>query len=348
MRKVSAHRIPSLDGIRGLSILLVIVGHAWGRPGRAVILSEFGVQIFFVLSGYLITCLLQKEYCHTNRINLWDFYGRRSFRIFPAAYTYILVIALASPYSRPGLLYAVTYTVSYCHLGVPILFQHLWSLSVEEQFYLLWPFLLLVGFRHRAVIAWLAMVLAAAFRLTLALGTSHLATFYMRYSFPGTMDSIAAGCLLAIYEPYLRQRILWMADSAAISIAVPLTAWALAGACAGDTDITAMRSLSALDGAVPLLIALWIFLLIERRDWIFNNPVASGLGVLSYSLYLWQQPFAVGHHHSLPVSMLMLTGCALASYFIVERPMIKLGAAWKRPKANTWQLQASPGTARQG
>ena len=137
-----------------------------------------------------------------------------------------------------------------------------------------------------------------------------------------------------------------MAEPAAIPIAVPLTAWTLAGACAGDTSNTAMRSLSALAGAVPLLIALWVFLLIERKDWLLNNPIASAIGVLSYSLYLWQQPFAIGQHHSVVVSLLMLIACALASYFIVEAPMMKVGAT-KRPKAAGWRLQPSPCTSNQ-
>ena len=63
-------------------------------------------------------------------------------------------------------------------------------------------------------------------------------------------------------------------------------------------------------GAVPLLIALWVFLLVERQDWIFNNPVASAIGVLSYSLYLWQQPFALEHKYSIVVALLMLAACA--------------------------------------
>ena len=346
MKAAPVKRIASLDGLRAISILMVIVGHFWGGNSHAVVLSMFGVQVFFVLSGFLITTLLQQEYLKARRIDVRAFYRRRCFRILPAAYAYIIIIAIIFPQSRSGLPYAVTYSVSYHYLGIPILFQHLWSLSVEEQFYLLWPFLLLVGFRYRALIAWSAMLIAAAFRLALALGPSPLAMFYMHYTFPGTMDSIAAGCLLAIYQPQLRQRILWMAQPAAISIAVPLTAWTLAGACAGDTSNTAMRSLSALAGAVPLLIALWIFLLIERRDWFLNNPVASGIGVLSYSLYLWQQPFAVGRHYSVVVSVLMMIVCALASYFIVEAPMMRLGAA-TRPKAAGWRLPPSPCTSSQ-
>ncbi len=324
---VATSRIPSLDGLRAMAILLVLVGHCWGGVGRSVVLSAFGVQVFFVLSGYLITTLLQKEHGRDGRIDLIAFYRRRSFRIFPAAFTYILLIALLAPESRSGLFYALTYTVSYHYLSVPLIFQHLWSLSVEEQFYLLWPLALLLGYRYRAGIAWATMLLAAIFRLALALGSSQLAPFYMHFSFPGTMDSIAAGCLLAIYEPQVRERCGWMSESPAIAIAIPITAFTLAGACWGDTQLTAMRSLNALWGVVPLLIALWMFLMIERRDWLFNNPVASTIGVLSYSLYLWQQAFIVGDKHSIPVALLLLTACAVASYVLIEKPMLKLGAS---------------------
>lgn len=351
MTRQPAHRIASLDGLRALSILLVIVGHLWGGNGHAVILSIFGVQIFFVLSGYLITTLLQREYEREGRINLLAFYRRRAFRIFPAAYAYIIVIAIISPQSRSGLIYAATYTVSYHYITIPVLFQHLWSLSVEEQFYLLWPLSLLLGFRYRAYIAWLAMLLAAAFRLALAFNPSPLAIFYMHFSVFGTMDSIAAGCLLAIYEPTIRRRFLWMAQPTAISIALPLTAWAIAGALAGDTNVLLVRSMSALLGIVPLLIALWMFLLIERQDAILNTPVAKAIGVLSYSLYLWQQPFSVSHKFSTVQVLVMIAFCAIASYLLIERPMLQLGAKisaasdpiWRRrPLASAPSNEASP------
>ncbi len=226
---------------------------------------------------------------------------------------YILIVALLSPASRPGWPYAATYTVSYHLFGTPVLFWHLWSLSVEEQFYLLWPLALLLGFGRRAWIACSAMVAAAAFRLVAALSTSAHFFPYLHYSFPGTMDSIAAGCLLAIYEPQVRTRWGWMSQSLAIVIAVPLTAWTLYSACWGSPSTIAARGITALWGAVPLLIALWVFLLIERRDWIFNNPVASAIGVLSYSLYLWQQPFTVEPRHSVVMILLLLAACATAS-----------------------------------
>lgn len=342
---MAANRIPSLDGLRAMSILLVILGHFGGGVGTSVLFSAFGVQVFFVLSGYLITTLLQREHEREGRIDLAAFYRRRCFRIFPAAYTYIFLVALFSAASRSGWLYAATYTVSYRLNNTPPLYDHLWSLSVEEQFYLLWPLALLLGFRYRAHIAWLAMLAAALFRLTLALGALQLSTVYLHFSFPGTMDSIAAGCLLAIYEPTIRERCGWMADYAGIAIGVPVTAWTMAVVCWGDTTITAVRALSAAWGVVPLLIALWVFLMIERQDWILNNPVASGIGVLSYSLYLWQQAFTLDHKYSILAALLLVTACALGSYFLVEKPMLKLGASinWRLRRPVVRQI-VSPAT----
>ena len=333
-----ANRIPSLDGLRAMSILLVIIGHFGGGVGTPVIFSALGVQVFFVLSGYLITTLLQKEHQREGGIDLAAFYRRRCFRIFPAAYAYIFIVALVSPASRPGLLYAATYTVSYHLNNIPPFFGHLWSLSVEEQFYLLWPLALVLGFQYRARIAWLTMLAAAAFRLALALSSLQNPTLYMHFTFPGTMDSIAAGCLLAIYEPRIREYCGWMAEYAGIVLALPVTALTMAVVCWGDTSLTGVRALNVAWGIVPLLIALWVFLLVERRDWILNNPVAITIGVLSYSLYLWQAPFVGGGKHSNLVALVMLSACAVASYLLVEKPMLKLGASFNKRSRLTVRL----------
>lgn len=95
--------------------------------------------------------------------------------------------------------------------------------------------------------------------------------------------------------------------------------------CAGDASV--------FWGAVPLLIALWVFLLVERKDWILNNPVACTIGVLSYSLYLWQQVFTLERKYSTVAGLLMLAACAIASYTLVEKPMLKLGASIKARKS---------------
>ena len=312
----SVSRIPSLDGLRAFSILLVIIGHSVGREGWPVLLGVFGVQVFFVLSGYLITRLLQQEYERDGRISLKAFYRRRCFRIFPAAFVFMALVAWFDPSSRSGLPYAISYTVSWRLYQTPLVLWHLWSLSIEEQFYLLWPLGIVLAFRHRGRIAWTAVLIAAVFRLSLAVFTPSYYSPYIHFCFFGAMDSIAAGCLLAIYETRLKS-LRWMAEPA-IVIALPLVAWILFIACWSGP-------LVALVGIVPLILALWVYLLVERQDWILNNSVASALGVLSYSMYLWQQPFTVVRSWSLIPSLAALAICALVSYVAIERPLIALG-----------------------
>src|ERR1700753_2781860 len=144
--------IPSLDGLRTISVVLVMLGHLYGTRGypqdaitrQAGRFAHFGVEVFFVISGLLITTLLLKEREQTGRIDLVNFYLRRTFRIFPAAFFYITVVAIVA---HPGYLrYAYTYTMCYASQARPWLLGHLWSLSVEEQFYLLWPAALILGF----------------------------------------------------------------------------------------------------------------------------------------------------------------------------------------------------------
>ena len=323
----TSNRIPSLDGLRAVSILLVIAGHTMQQRGgnlaaNSYLLSKLGVHTFFLISGFLITTLLQAEHERRGSIDLVAFYRRRCFRIFPACFAYILIIAALFPGVRSSLIYALTYSVSYFTANTHWVYEHLWSLSVEEQFYLLWPVALVIGFRHRTRIAWAAMIFAALFRLTLALHPSTLGAAYLHSSFPATMDSIAAGCLAAIYAPILRERFSWMADSPVIAVSLALTCWVLAQVLWGGV-------LTVVWGAVPLLMAVGLLILVERRDWILNNRVAGVIGVMRYSLYLWQEPFSFQPGRPVLLSLLLLLCCAIASYLLVVRPMIRFGARWQ-------------------
>ena len=152
---MSDKRIPSLDGLRTISIAMVFFGHLYGTAGypkNAVTeyLAQYahvGVQVFFVISGFLITSLLKRERERTGRINFGNFYLRRTLRIFPAAFFYITVVAIVA---HPGYLaFAYTYMMCYAGQGRPWLLGHLWSLSVEEQFYLLWPLAVAFAFSKR-------------------------------------------------------------------------------------------------------------------------------------------------------------------------------------------------------
>src|SRR6202521_1564487 len=141
-----ARRIPSLDGIRAVSILLVLLGHGAMTGGAPRLLTRFGhvgnigVRCFFVLSGFLITTLLLKEVSATGTISLVKFYIRRSLRVLPASLALIGVLATLHLWGVirlwPGdLSHALTYTANY-HLRRSWWLDHLWSLSVEEQFYI--------------------------------------------------------------------------------------------------------------------------------------------------------------------------------------------------------------------
>src|SRR5579862_7766942 len=152
----SSSRIPSLDGLRAVAVVIVCISHLIGGPAALLDLGTVGVRVFFVLSGFLITTLLLSEYDRSGTINLPRFYFRRALRIFPASYTYLAIIALAGSLGvialrRNDLLYGLTYTVNYFMPASSAFVQHAWSLAVEEQFYLLWPVLLVLAGRRRGL-----------------------------------------------------------------------------------------------------------------------------------------------------------------------------------------------------
>ena len=316
-------RIPSLDGLRTISIGLVLLGHLYGTanyPQNAVThflsgYAHLGVQIFFAISGFLITTLLLNERQKTGRIDFYAFYLRRTRRIFPAAFFYITVMWIVA---RPGYLWwAYCYMMCYAGQGRPWLLGHLWSLSVEEQFYLLWPFALAFGFLRKEKIAFAAMLLAPFARILFWRAGMHDIDEY----FPAVADSLVAGCLLAFYRPMLQVKGRWLTRPLVFLVLAVLTAsipWML----------PRVRMQILLGGLPPVIIALFIFAAIERRDWLLNNRVTYALGVLSYSLYLWQQPFlnraSTQWWTAFPVNLLLALACAVGSYYVVERPFLRM------------------------
>src|SRR5690349_12704450 len=195
----SMKRVPSLDGLCAISIVLVVLGHL---ASRHYIYWEFwhfyantGVRIFFVISGYLITQILLREQGRTGTISLKDFYVRRAFRIFPAAFVFLAIVSVAFWHVLRW--YQIGTALFYlASLGVtqPWFFMHLWSLSVEEQFYLLWPGVLRPWRSYSLIILAGVMVFAPFFTvLFYAIGTR---AFFA--SFPATADALAVGCVLAI------------------------------------------------------------------------------------------------------------------------------------------------------
>jgi peptidoglycan/LPS O-acetylase OafA/YrhL len=314
--------IASLDGLRSVSLLLVVLGHLYGTQGYpnnrfTEFLGRFahlGVQIFFVISGFLITSLLVKEREKTGTIDLVAFFTRRTLRIFPAAFFYITVVAILF---HPGFLwYAYTYTMCYLQQGRPWVLGHLWSLSVEEQFYLLWPTALFFAYRHHTKIAVSIVLFAIVARLTYWM--LRLPVIY-EY-FPAVADNLMMGCLLAFHRDKLR---IWTGGRLTHPISFGLLGILTV---VSPFLLPRVRLQIALGGVIPFIIALFMFAAVERRDWLLNNRITSTIGILSYSLYLWQEPFLNRFHAAwwtrFPVNILLLTLCAIASFFLVENRLL--------------------------
>ena len=310
-------RIDSLDGLRAFSILFVILGHLLGTnhyPENYFTklfepLAPFGVKVFFTISGFLITTLLLRERDKTGSNNLLAFYRRRAYRIFPAAivYTTLVVIlwtATGHPYPHKFIIAAYTYTMNYMSKQ-PWQLRHLWSLGVEEQFYLVWPLVLVLFFRARKWICWAIMIIAPISR---HLGMVHA-------TLPAVADALAPGCLLAFYGDSRLPE--WM-YSLPVTIGASGTAIALG-------FIMPQRN-TIYRGITPLFIALSIHILIVRKDWLLNNRVIMYVGTLSYALYLCQQGFLnAGSHRwyaTFPENVSLAIMAALLMHYLIERPML--------------------------
>jgi peptidoglycan/LPS O-acetylase OafA/YrhL len=330
-------RIRTLDGLRAFSIVLVIVGHLAGNPvippavADALDFANFGVRIFFVISGFLITTLLLKELAKTGTISLKNFYLRRVFRIFPAFYTYFLVIAAASfagliVVPKADLLAAACYVMNY-RFHPSWYVGHIWSLSVEEQFYLMWPFALALAGRRWATRIAVAVFLAApAFRIGI---------FYLEPAwrpgigsiFPTIADALAVGCFLALRRDWLWEKA-WYRKllQSRWFFLVPVGAL-LANKLSGSVRLYILLVLTLMNLAVAASIDWsmrnadsWVGKILELK------PVAF-VGVLSYSLYLWQQPFfdyRGGVQYPIIFSLAASLALALASYNLIEKPFLRM------------------------
>ncbi len=352
-------RVGTLDGIRGVAILMVVAGHSVENyspmgPGLRRWLTVFsnpngGVRLFFVLSGYLITQLLLQEFARSGSIRLGRFYARRALRIFPAFYAYLIVVAVVSFWSPGGVnlrtwLAAATFTWNYAHEWIALPQEgvwrlgHLWTLAVEQQFYLFWPAVLLWAKPGRA--------LAAAVVLALWCPVARVGTYflfppergYITMMFHTGADSIMIGCIaaLVLQSDSARDRLRsWGSAGSAAAAAWLLLASPLAGDRLHGFPVAVGYTL---DG----LAAAWIISSAHLAPGPFahrflGRGLLPKLGLISYSLYLWQQMFLspsgamAGGHVVLPVLAALVAACL--SYRLIEMPVLRFRGT--RPKLTT-------------
>jgi peptidoglycan/LPS O-acetylase OafA/YrhL len=340
--------IPSLDGIRAVSFLVVFVAHAgYGN----VIPGGFGVTVFFFLSGFLITTLLRMELVGTGDVSLRDFYLRRVLRILPPFYTVlafdtllVLFGVLSGPLWRGPMLALVFHFSNYWNvfhgaLGQPPGTAVYWSLAVEEHFYLVFPalFLLLqavLGRRWRAqsvvLLIGCAVVLAWRFVLVLLLHSAPDRTYLASDT---RVDSILFGCALALganpmldepgpASPLLRRLLL------PLGIAMLLATFLYRADWFRETLRYSLQGVALL----PIFIAAmrnpgwWPF------RWL-NRPLPRRIGVLSYSLYLTHHAMLYAFERNWPSLPVPVRGALalLVSLFLaecinrgIEKPCAKL------------------------
>ena len=329
--------MPSLDGLRAVSILMVLLGHLSGtRNFRSVDLgignyAHLGVTVFFVISGFLITSLLISEQEATGGISLKLFYLRRTLRIFPASYTYLIVLSALCALGlitvpRVSMICAFTYTINYLP-GHAWQVGHLWSLSVEEQFYLLWPFAFSALGKRKGIGAAVAVMAFAIFARTGA-RVFLIGTAYRDLPmFPMVADSLASGCILALTRSRLeRQR--WYLNLFRPVPALATVAVILILNRFAEYTVIGILGTSIINIGVALLVHRCVF---KHKDYVgafLNWRPAAFIGVLSYSLYVWQQLFLNKNSSSwinaFPENILLAAGAALASYYLIEKPMMGL------------------------
>jgi peptidoglycan/LPS O-acetylase OafA/YrhL len=342
-------RIPSLDGLRAVAILLVIFAHSsfYGDDLLALRMLRgrsgfLGVQIFFVLSGFLITTLMLREVQRSGRLHLGNFYLRRALRIVPVYAAYLVLVLLLQAAGQVRLAdyqwaAALTWTVNLVPGKAPWALSHFWSLCVEEHFYLLWP-LLMVALPPRWCRRAVPLCLAGAFLLRWVLllvdpkATIDLLTWTR-------IDDIAVGCGLAFLarEAHWRHRLQRLAGSGwrlALLLAVFTASQVVCSRVVGGRLLRP----GALEGAIAvantinsLTVAVLMWLMLTRPGSlpgrVLNHPVAVTLGVLSYSAYLWHLPLCEkgpAWMVAFPQNLVFIFAAALASYKLIEQPFLRL------------------------
>jgi peptidoglycan/LPS O-acetylase OafA/YrhL len=328
------NRIPSLDGLRTISVLCVVASHFLYTQGfsDSFNLGILGVKFFFVISGFLITGLLLKEIDKTSTIDLPKFYFRRTLRIFPPYYFYLFVIFLASYLGifnirNESFIAPITYTSNYINVDTWNLL-HTWSLSVEEQFYLIYPFiLLLLGRLNRRKIVWIlgGLVLLSPFlRLVDYKIFSESGKMWIYYGFHANADGLAVGCLLAIFYEKLHQNNLYqkLLNSKLIFI-IPI-ALVFVNSTIDPREFYLGISFTISNFLIAICID-WAIINYENNLFgkLLNTSIMTRIGVMSYSIYLWQQPFLNRSEpqwfNLFPYNFIGIAVFSSISYYLIEK-----------------------------
>lgn len=350
--------LPTLDGLRGVAVLMVVFYHYLPRAGGGGLfrIGSFGwagVDIFFVLSGFLITTILFRQ--RTLPHALPNFYVRRVLRLFPLFYVLAGLMLLLTPvlhlhWKWPqlaflfyGANYLMAWNPGYSFIG-PFALLHIWSLAVEEQFYMIWPWFVCAKLKRSTLLRICAgaFILAPVVRFLLL---RHGVSLYFVYvSLPTRMDSLFAGAGLALMPlPSRKTAHLVLAVSAAILLGCVLRSHSLFSERFPMSTVG--YSAIALAAATLIVLSLHSGTIVRRllmlRPLRFYGRYSYGLYLWHYLLEHWLSPITTFCDRTLRSSTLagiisvalilgISTVVAVGSYWIIERPFLRLKDRFER------------------
>jgi peptidoglycan/LPS O-acetylase OafA/YrhL len=347
-----------LDGLRGVAILAVLAYHFDMLQG-----GFLGVDVFFVLSGFLITTLLAGEWRRFSSISLPRFYGRRALRLLPAFWTLLIVCAVWARFTPPAEAvarykeivlagcYVINWTAIHCS-PTPVL-GHTWSLSIEEQFYLLWPLILFgllrsgLGRRTILVIVGIGIVASAALRAYLyslhRYGDPHWQenVYRLYLGLDTRADALLVGCLIGLLTawdllPKSRQFVSRCGVAAAISL------FSLAYLMVRSRHAQHTLYCGGFTVVALLVAVILVRLIVAPSRFgkaLLETGVLVGIGRISYALYLFHMPIIAwlvpgyrGWKNPGPslVALGVIFAAATVSYFLIERPCLRLKGRLRR------------------
>jgi peptidoglycan/LPS O-acetylase OafA/YrhL len=341
--------IPSLTGLRALAIILVVLSHIPYAPNcpffiqlcyKYLILGSTGVQLFFIISGFLITGLLLKEQAEKGSVNFRNFYQRRAIRILPAYFSYLAIILILKSVqiakaNNNDVLAAASFLSNVFNVGKSWLVAHSWTVSAEMQFYLLWP-LAFVFLPSKYVYLFAVVIIYDLLYLQLR-GIPYL--FVFNYFFMPAFPIIFGAMLsVALYKN-------WLTGIHNI-LMHPVFGWTIVLAMIMYLPRVygPLRYVKvSYDGILQeLLLTLFLYYAVHSSATSFiyrilNNRIAVYIGLMSYSIYLWQQIFfAPLYNYSVypvwtvfPLNVILALATASLSYNFIEKPFLRLKAKLK-------------------
>lgn len=336
--------LPSLDGLRAISIILVLYDHIVIISGKNIfpeflqvfINGKSGVDLFFLISGFLITSILLKEYSSVGKIDLKRFYIRRSFRIFPAYY-FLLLVYFIMQYLDLVYINKSTWISSIFYLrqffGSGWLTAHFWSLSVEEIFYILFPPILIHSLKSRK--QWLSSVFLFLFLFGLPISRFLILEFDLKISplsffFRG--EAILVGVFIGLNREWLLSSILKFRSIWILLFLLGiLSIYSELLMGLKFVELKYILNLFLPQIKVVFFALLFIIILNLKKGFIYyvlNSRIFVFVGLISYSIYLWQQVYFSKIINDLNINIILRVICifltSLVSFYFIEKPINRL------------------------